>query len=121
MDNGPLAAHALVDLGAVPAHGAFAAVADEAVAQHGGVAVELDARVENFVVLDLDLPADGGVECLQRGQAVDAGGLEGIEVSNVGGGDGEKTAGVAFAPAVEGLALQRQNHFGDGLAHMSLV
>ena len=58
VDDLPFTSQSLIHLGANPAHGAFAAVADVVERYDRSVADDLDSWIDDLVTLDFDFPAE---------------------------------------------------------------
>src|SRR5207253_266335 len=111
--EGPVRMHDLpvpidrsIDLGAVPAHGAFAAMAHELERQDRGLTDYLHARIDDFVAIDFDLAADLAVPFRQSGDPIQTPIDKWIEVRYVGRVDFEIAVRITLAPTIERRALQ---------------
>src|SRR5260370_38973708 len=101
VDYLPFVNKTLINLRAVPVHRPFAAAAYVLHRQNGSVADDLDARIDDFVAIDLDFSADLIVPSGQGRPTVEAAFEEGIEVRHVGGVNFEGAVGVSLAPPIE--------------------
>src|SRR6266853_4929271 len=101
----PFGTKALINLRAVPVHRPFAAAAYVLHRQNGSVADDQDARIDDFVAIDLDFSADLIVPSGQGRETVEATIEERIEVRHVLRVNFEETVRIAFAPAIERCTL----------------
>src|ERR1035437_1389477 len=112
VDDLPPAWAFLIDLGCVPAHRSFAAVAVEAVGEHCNTARDLDARLDHLEPVDTDLPSNLIVHGAQGGEAIEPLRGERIEVGDLRRRDIDEAIGIAPAPALERGALHP--HYDSG-------
>jgi hypothetical protein len=71
VDNFPTGWASLINLGSVPVHRSFAAVAAKPVGEDRHVARDLDARLDDFETVDVDLAANLFVPGAQSVEAIE--------------------------------------------------
>ena len=94
-------------------HRAPAAVALEAEREDRDIARDLNARLDDFKAVDVDLSTNLVVHGAQGSDAVEPALDKWIEVGEAGCRDLEKTARIAMAPAFERGALQFYDRLSD--------